>query len=124
MPSDLSHFVPNPVDHRLTQIALHRADVLRLKQIQPFQKIERGILNKVAGVQVTACRHRQLPVCPAPQLREASLEEGLGRHAISSLRPNDELERRLVAEQVLCLLSFGGLRPDKRRVAALIVVCH
>jgi hypothetical protein len=98
MTADLSHFVADAIDHRLTEIALHRPDVSRLEQFEAFHEIERRVLNQVVGVEAAARRSRQPAVRPALKLRQAPLEERLGRHPIAFARPDDQLHRWLIAK--------------------------
>jgi len=99
LPPDAPHFVANAVDHRLPEIRLHRADVARLKAIEPAQHVQRRVLDDVVGVECAAGGGRQAAVSPAFQRRQAALQQRLRRGVVARLRANDQLNRRLVAEQ-------------------------
>src|SRR5262245_16827060 len=100
MTPDLPHFIANAIQHRLSQIRLHGADVSRLEGVQTTKDVKHGFLNEVAGIEGIAGGGRQLAVRPAFQLRHASLQECLDGLTVSASRANDKLHRWLVAEQV------------------------
>ena len=94
---DAPDFIPNPVDHGLTQVRLHGTDVAGLEDVETPQHMHGGFLDEVFSVQVSACGDRQPAVRPALQRREAPLKQGLHRFAIAALRPDHELDGGLVA---------------------------
>ena len=109
MTADPAHFVADPVEHRLAEIRLHRADVTGLEDVDAAQHLEDGVLDDVVGVEVTARNRRQPTVRPSPEPGQAPLEKGFQRRGISLLRLDDELDRRLLAVKHLegvhsCLL--------------------
>ena len=66
VPPDLPDFIPDSIDDRLAQIALHCADVLRLEEIEPLDQVERSFLHEIVGIEAATGGYRQLPVAPAP----------------------------------------------------------
>ena len=99
MTPDLPHFVADAIDHRLSEVGLHGADVPRLEGIEPPQHVEHGFLNEVPGIEAAPCRGRQPAVRPAFQLRHAALQEGFDRLPVAGAGAHHQLDRRLVAEQ-------------------------
>ena len=106
---DAPHLVPDPVDHRLPQVGLHRAHVPGLEAVQPSKHVQNGFLHEIAGVERTAGRHRQPAVCPSPERREAALEERLDGEAIAFAGADDQFDGGLVAEERVSAFGAGGL---------------
>jgi hypothetical protein len=97
--SDLPHLVANPIDDRLPEISLHRADMSRLEEVEPFDQIEGGILHQIVGVEAATRDSWQAAVGPALKLRQAPLEERFGGHPVTFPCPDHQLHRRLIAQQ-------------------------
>ena len=99
MTADLPHFVANAIDHRLAQIALHRADMSRLEELETLHEVERRILDQVVGVEAAARGGGQSAVRPALELRETALQKRLGGHPIAVPGADHQLHGGLIAEQ-------------------------
>ena len=72
--------------------------------------MQHGFLHQVAGVEAAARRGRQPPVRPAPQARAGSAAAALRRPGDRRRAPDDELDRRLVADEGV----VGGRRLGRR----------
>ncbi len=99
MAPDPSHFVADSIEDRLPEVRLHRADVSRLEGVQSAEHVKHRLLNQVAGIEAAPHRGRQPAVGPPLEVRDAPLQEGFDGRAVAGLRPQHELDRRLVAEQ-------------------------
>jgi hypothetical protein len=119
--ADLPDLVADAVNHRLAKVALHRAHMPRLEQIETLQEIEGGVLHEVVRVQMSAGGRRELTVGPASERRQAALEERLRGQAVAGPGPYDKLQRRLVAQK-RALLGFGRCGSDG--FCGGFFVCH
>ena len=98
-PDEPAHLVADPVDDRLPQVRLHRADVARLERVEARDRAHRRILDEIARVEMAARGSRQAAVRPAFERRQASLEDRLDRRLIARAGTYDQFDRRLVAHQ-------------------------
>ena len=99
MPADAPHFVADAVDDGLAEIRLHGADVARLERVEAAEGVKRGFLNEVLRIQAPRAAGGQAAMGPALQRRQAALEQRLHADAIARLRPDHELDGRLVAQE-------------------------
>ena len=83
-PDKPPHLVADPVDDRLPQVRLHRADVPRLERVEPRDGVHRGILDEIGRVEMAARGSRQTPMRPALERRQASLEDRFDRGLIAA----------------------------------------
>jgi hypothetical protein len=99
MPCDAAYLVADPIDDGLAQVGLHCADVPWFEDVESLKGMQRRVLHEITRVDRAACRHRQFPVGPPLEVRQAPLEQGFNGHAVTRARLDDQLHRRLVAQE-------------------------
>ena len=95
MPALPPHFVPDPVEHGLAKVRLKRADAARFELIDPLERLNQGILDKIVGVGELAGPFRQPASGPALKWREVAGEETLERVAIALADSGNQMKRRV-----------------------------
>src|SRR5204863_4157055 len=99
MPASASDLIADPVDDRDPEVGLHRADMAGLELVEASEDMDGGFLDQVARVAVAARVHRQPPMGPPLQLREAALEERFECQAVAAAGRDEQLDGRLVADE-------------------------
>ena len=99
LPADSPHFVADAIDDGLTKVRLHGAHVARLEHVEAPQHVHRRLLDEVLGIERPAGSRGQPAVRPALQRRKAALKQRFHGAAIARLRPDQELNGRLVAQE-------------------------
>jgi hypothetical protein len=95
-----------------------------LEVIEPAQHVQRTLLDDVACVEVSSGRGRKPAVRPSLERWQTPFQQRFDGEAVSALRPNHQLDGRLVAYQrVIRLIDGFGCRlhatPRWRRRHAL-----
>ena len=85
------------IDDGLTEIGLHGADVARLEYVETPQHVHRRLLDEVLRIERSARSRGQAPVCPTLERRKAPLKQRFDGATIARLRPDQELNGRLIA---------------------------
>ncbi len=80
-----------------------------LKRVNTLQQVQRGFLDQIAGIESVARVRGQLAVRPAPQLRQAPLQQSFDGRPVAVACFEHELNRWLIAQQ---RTSAGRLRLD------------
>src|SRR5687768_18451079 len=71
----------------------------RLERIELCDGVHRGVLHEIARVEMPAGRGGQPPVRPSLERRQAPLQNRVDGRRVAASRADDQLDRRLVAEQ-------------------------
>jgi hypothetical protein len=95
LPSFSPQLVSDAVEERLTQVRLQRADTPRLEVLDPLERLNQGVLDKIIGVGQISRPLRQPAPGPSLERLEMSREETLQRVLITRAGPLDQVKGRV-----------------------------
>ena len=95
LPALSPQLVPDPIEHRLTQVRLQRADAARLEVLDPLKRLNQSFLDKVIGVGQIARPFRQPAAGPTLKRFEVSREQALQRLLITRASALDQMKGRI-----------------------------
>ncbi len=106
----MPQLVADPVQDRLPQVGLKRADTAGLEAVDLLKRSKQGVLDKVVRVGQVARPAGQAAADPAAKGADVSSHQALEGFPVSAAYPLDQVEGRIEGGRRLAVVLCGRLR--------------